>query len=207
MWRVLLTIGCLAAVGCGGSKEFIDDPNWTKEPGAEGGNWRETESLFTPEESDPDRFDTELPGVRHDVSLGSASQPNVRCSCLDVGVGRPQEPKFKWAGELPLVGKENEVFAIRTQGANCPQGTSSVRRPSIRAVDKSGRDVVVVVEELPFGRPQALGAVIAKPKPGGSLYVRGRKRRLYKQDTGGAVPYGRGLDGSAMCKVYTRPSR
>ena len=61
----------------------------------------------------------------------------------------------------------------------------------------SGDDVIVVVEELPFDRPQALGAVIRKPGPRGHVWVRSRRSRKYK------LPYARSADRRNMCRVRT----
>ena len=113
-------------------------------------------------------------------------------------LGRPQDDGFQWAAERPDLDADQVVVALRTEGAQCPAGTAPVpiRRPSIRAVDRLGGDVVIVVEDLPVGRPLALGAVTTMPEPGGSVYLRPSDRKL---------PYGVPVGSREMCKIFTRP--
>jgi hypothetical protein len=60
-------------------------------------------------------------------------------------------------------------------------------------VQQDGADVVLTLEELPPGRPLASGAVVPRPGPGGSVYVKPK---------GPKVPYGRPAAGAgARCKV------
>ena len=61
-----------------------------------------------------------------------------------------------------------------------------------------GKNVFVVIEELSSARPQALGAVIARPKPGGAVYLRSRKYRKKR------LPYAWSNQGKSLCKLYTR---
>jgi len=198
-----LYFACLAlafgTLACGAKHELYEDKDWTQEHGSEGKAWREVEALFSAEESDADRYNYVLRGVRHDLTMSANAKPDARCTCMDVVVGKPTDRKrFRWAGEVPLIGREQLVVAVRTEQSKCPVGTPETRRPSIRAVDVSAEHVVVVIEELPFDRPQALGAIVQRPKPGGSLFLRARKYRKL------VLPYGYTGATNATCKLYTR---
>lgn len=200
-WAVLLAaVGCLS---CATQNKFLDDQDWSRDAALEGGKWRDTQSLFKSGETDADRYKHTLRGVRQDLTLAKSAEATARCPCIDVAVGRPGKAGFRWAGEKPVIAPDEEVVAVRTDGSECSDGASQ-RRPSIRAVDVSDGDVTVVIEELPFDRPQALGAIIARPRPGGTLYVRARRRVLYREDKGQALPYGREGLLKHRCKVYTR---
>ncbi|MEM9692810.1 MAG: hypothetical protein AAGA56_09715, partial [Myxococcota bacterium] len=93
------------------------------------------------------------------------------------------------------ISPEAIVLALRTDNSLCPNGREG-RRPSIQAVDVQGDNVVVVVEELGRDRPQALGAIIKKPGPGGSVYVRPRRYRKRK------LPYAHSADRYDRCRIY-----
>jgi hypothetical protein len=189
---------CLAtlSLGCAARNDFREDSDWTRDPGAEGGKWREVESLFDAADGEADRPDQSLRGVRHDLSMASNQTPDIRCSCLDVVVGRPHDAKFRWAGQRPSTSHKNLAVAFRTEGSQCA-GASPNRRPSIQAVDVDGRDVIIVVEELPYNRPQALGAIVRRPRPGGALYVRSRQFKKTK------LPYAQSSQIHGMCKVVS----
>jgi len=193
---VLLGVGALT-LGCAARSEFREDADWTKDSPQEGGKWREVESLFDAAESQAERPDQSLRGVRHDLTVAAGQEPLKRCSCLDVVVGRPQDGKFRWAGRRPSISHKNIIVAIRTEGSQC-LGVGPNRRPSIQAVDVEGRDVIVVVEELPLNRPQALGAIVRKPRPGGSIFVRSRKFKKTK------LPYAQSNEIHGMCKIVSR---
>jgi hypothetical protein len=184
-------------MGCGGQSKFLEDEEWTREREADGGAWREVESLGAPAETDPDRYNSELNGVRLDLSMAPGAQPTARCACIDVVVGRPADQAFLWGQEVPMLSGEQIVIALRTEGTVCPPNVPdpAVRRPSIKAVDRRKNDVIVVIEELPQGRPLAHGAITNKPKPGGSLYLRPAHKGL---------PYGVATGSRGRCKVYTR---
>lgn len=177
----------------------MEDEQWSREAPPDGGAWREAQSLFTPEESDPERFDTELNGVRLDLTMDPQAEPTARCTCLHVAAGRPGDKAFAWGPEVPILSGEQMVVAVRTEGADCSADPvePTMRRASIRAVEQRGNDVVVVIEKLPVGRPLARGAVTSRPKPGGSLYLRPASKH---------VPYGGALGGTGMCRVFTRGS-
>ncbi len=194
-WAVLLPLLCL--LGCGAKQDQFEDVDWTKEPAPKQNSWREAQSLFQAAESDADLGNFELRGVRLDLTMSSQAKPDVRCSCVDAVVGALGDGKFSWAGERPLVSGKNMLFAFRTEGSQC--GTQGVqRRPSIYAVDVRGRDVFVVLEELGTDRPQARGAIIRRPDPGGSVYIRPRRYRKQK------LPYAQPV-GQQMCLAFRRP--
>jgi hypothetical protein len=185
-------------LGCGGQSKFMEDEDWSREPLPDGGAWREVESLGAAaratKATDGRRH---LNAVRLDLTMAAQAEPTARCTCLDVMVGRPGDPGFQWAVDKPELDPDQIVLAVRTEGAQCPVGTPPVpiRRPSIRAVDRVGGDVVVVVEDLPVGRPLALGAVTTMPEPGGSVYLRPSDRKL---------PYGAPPGSREMCKIFSR---
>ena len=186
-------------VGCGAQSENFDDRDWTKQHGDQSAAWREVETLFGASESDADRFEHSLRGVRHDLTLRTKADPDTRCTCVDVGIGLPNDQRFAWAGKRPLIDPQNMIIALRTQGSECPTALTK-RRPSIQAVDVKGADVTVVIEELTYDRPQALGAIIRKPGPSGRLFVRSRKYRNQK------LPYARQVSGKSLCRVETSQS-
>ena len=184
-------------LGCGGQSKFLEDEDWTHDRPPDGGAWREEESLSAPPEGNTGAVKHDLNGVRLDLTLGKQAEPSARCSCLDVLVGQPRDPGFLWGPEVPTLAADQMVIAMRTEGTKCPAGTpeATIRRPSIRGIDHVGADVIVVVEELPVGRPLALGAVTTMPGPGGSVYVRPADHRL---------PYGVEAGARQLCKVYSR---
>ncbi len=199
MLRRTVALGLVTALaaGCGASNENFDDRDWTKEHGIQRGAYRNVETLFDASETDVDRYNYILRGVRHDLTLGDEGKPDTRCSCLDVAVGRPQDKRFHWAEERPAVSPDHIVVSLRTDGSVCPGGNPE-RRPSIQAVDRVGQDVIVVVEELGFERPQAMGAVVEKPGPDGHLWVRSRKSKKY------SLPYARRPGAKRdMCQIET----
>jgi hypothetical protein len=126
--------------------------------------------------------------------LAPSPSRKERCACLAVEVGEPRDPRFQWVAGAPEVGGEAVAVALSSRGVTCPGGEADEekRRPSIAAVDQEGADVIIVVEELPDGRPLAAGAVIPKPAKGGAIYVRGASAR---------VPYAKSGAG-LRCKVY-----
>jgi len=192
---MLATVICgVLAAGCASQAELMDDRDWTVASAVETGKWRDIESLFGAEQASAGKH--VLRGVRHDLTMAAQTTPDVRCSCMDVVIGTAgNSGKFRWAGEKPRLVNSQLAVAVRTRGAQCPAGVSERRRPSIYAVDQDGPHVIVVIEELEFDRPQALGAVIAQPKPGGSVWLRSRKYRHKR------LPYGwTGLRNN-MCRL------
>lgn len=189
-----------ALTGCGAQSENFDDRDWTKDHGiqspGDGEAWREVETLFGADESDVDRFEHSLRGVRHDLTLKREGKPDTRCTCLDVAIGDPRDPRFHWAGARPQISGKNMVVAVRTEGSAC-KSVHEDRRPSIMAVDTKNGDVVVVIEELTYDRPQALGAIIKKPSLNGELYVRSQTYKNKK------LPYAVTHSGKSLCRVQT----
>ena len=185
----------LSVAGCGAQSENFDDKDWTKDHGIQTAPWREVESMFSDQESNADQFKFSLNGVRHDLTLKADGKPTTRCTCLDVAVGRPGDPRFVWAGRRPRVSGKDMVIALRTEGSNCPNAPKG-RRPSIQGVDTRGDDVIVLIEELPYDRPQALGAIIVKPGHQGRLYVKAVTTKL---------PYARTKSGANVCYIDTDP--
>ena len=193
MRRLALLLLALLSASCGPSKSAAD-VDWTPEPQAKDKRFRETEALFGAQPLDArEDKQTAWLGVRHDLMLVKAPH-EARCTCLAVEVGPPSDPKFFWVGSSPDVGENALAVAIDGRGVSCPGGDQDDRRrrPSISGVFVDGEDVIVEVEDLPFGRPLASGAVIPKPGPKGSIYMRPRK--------GGGF-YGSSLGGGGRCRV------
>jgi hypothetical protein len=194
-WTLAAALAAFVS-GCGAQSENFDDKDWTKQHGIQRAPWRDVESLFGQGETDADMFKYALNGVRHDLTLGEKAKPDTRCTCLDVVIGKAGDPRLTWAGKRPKVAGKDMVIAVRTDGSKCP-GASDKRRPSIQAVEARGADVTIVIEELTYDRPQALGAVISKPGHLGHLYVRSANNRL------GKLPYGRTVQGTNICRIDT----
>lgn len=196
----------LTQAGCARQQTFLEDQSWTRDQGGQGERWREVESLFSAEESDADNYNAVLLGVRHDLAMMPEAKPTAVCNCLDVLVGRPEDPGFAWAGERPIVSVKHQVVAVRPRGRQC-QGGQAIIRPSIRAVDSEGGNVFLVIEELRLDRPSALGAVVPQMQPGGTLFVRSNRE---SEPFGGTA---RLADGTVrtggwkerLCRVTTRP--
>jgi hypothetical protein len=110
---------------------------------------------------------TDYFGVARGLSL-KPGQP-AACSCVAAAVGYPGNDEFKWRGVPPKVADDGLVVAIGTDGIQCDkQGPG----PSIHAIDRSGDDVIVVLEDWQQARPQALGAIIPNPGGNGHVYLR-----------------------------------
>src|SRR5262249_31370986 len=119
------------------------------------------------------------PGVRHDLSMKPGAPRTPACGCVAVEVGMPGKQAFLWGGEVPTIGSDAVVVAISARGVDCPaEPDESKRRASISAVDHEGDDVIVEIEDLPEGRPLALGAIIPKPGPGGGLYLKAKDKSV-----------------------------
>jgi hypothetical protein len=194
----LAVVACASSIGCAAQGTHYDDRDWTKEHGIQTGAWREVENLFDAESDDVDKYNSTPRGVRHDLTFAKNAVADTRCHCLDVVIGVPSDPRFSWAGVRPKISENHIAVAIRTDGSTCSLPAGTTRRPSIQAVDVVGHDVIIVIEELEFDRPQALGAVIQKPYPDGHLWV---QPRVYKNRV---LPYARGTGNQATrCLIKT----
>lgn len=178
MPRKLLPLAglCLALAACSGEQNWTSDPSWQ-------GN--DTSSGHTLYGRDDDDAHTLVPaakattpdaltwfGVRHDLSMSSSAPRTPACGCLAVELGMPGKQAFQWDGEVPVIGADAVVLAVSARGVDCPaEPDESKRRASISAVDRDGDDVLVEIEDLPEGRPLALGAILPKPGPSGSLFL------------------------------------
>jgi hypothetical protein len=192
----LTMIAGLTFLSCGGSKRGPNDEYWSNEQAQEAKPLRETEELTTTTAApEPDASAEALLGVRHDLMIAPTVKREARCSCLAVAAGAASDPQFQWQSGAPDVGPGAMAIAVSARGVECPGGApdESKRRASISAVDQLGADVAVEIEEVPEGRPIASGAIIPRPGPGGSLYVRGKNAR---------VPYARSRPGEhGGCKI------
>ncbi len=185
LFALFLTPACSGA-------EKASDPHWSEEKREESRPLRETEEMVGAQA--PTSFSSSQPGllgVRHDVMLSEGAHP-ARCNCLAVEVGPATDPSFFWTAGAPTIGTDAVTIAVGARGVACVGGDADdKRRPSISAVDQLGDDVIIEVEDLPEGRPIASGAVIPKPGPKGSVYVKPRNAK---------VIYAKGAPGG-RCKV------
>lgn len=192
-WLVLLFLA-LGPIACGGSLR-ASDADWTPEPAAKDKRLRAVEALSLAHIDPLEVYRAAPLGVRHDLMLSEGAH-DARCSCLAVEVGPANDfNMFFWLGTPPDIGHEALAIAVGARGVPCPGGDPDDRRrrPSISAVDLENDDVLVEVEDLPEGRPLASGAIIPKPGPKGSVYLRPRR---------GNALYGHGhRAGTARCKV------
>lgn len=176
MRRQLCLLLALTPLACAGVQR-ASDADWTPEPQPKDKRYRETEALNAAQ-IDPLISNTRAPlGVRHDLML-SPTPHEARCNCLAVEVGTVGDAKkFYWLGAPADPGPDALAVAIGARGVACPGGDPDERnrRASISAVDIDGDDVIVEIELLPEGRPLASGAIIPKPGPKGSVYVRAHR--------------------------------
>jgi hypothetical protein len=180
LFALFLTPACSGA-------EKATDPHWSDEKQEANRPLRETEEMNKPEPLAGFAAQSGILGVRHDLMLSEGAHP-VRCNCLAVEVGPASDPRFFWTGGAPTTGDNVVTVAISARGVECAGGDAEdKRRPSISAVDLIGDDVIVEVEDLVDGRPLASGAVIPKPGPNGSVYVRPKNAKVMyaKGGTGG----------------------
>ena len=188
-----LVLAGWALVGCGGAKEKPDNTAWETRSGFRAMGGVESDGYDDGGSRRVGFSGFDWLGVRHDLILNPDQKQTASCSCLAVKTGAANDPAFVWRGGRPDINPANLVVAISAFGVDCPGGPANPadRRPSIRAIDRAGKDVVVEIEELPAGRPVATGAVMKPPEPGGHIYVRARGKDL---------PYAR-KQGKELCRV------
>jgi hypothetical protein len=171
------------SVGCAGKKKLDEDPNWQSKDAI---TTQDDASAFlevgAPTQIADPRYD--WVGVRPDLAIASTHPRKSTCDCLTVEVGQPTDDKFTWEGAIPRISGNKLAVAVSAFGIHCQGGPTdqAERRPSIRAVERRGRDVVIEIEDIPVDRPVASGAIINPPDHGGAIWVRPRSR---------AVPYAR----------------
>ncbi len=170
--RLLAGLG-LALAGCGGEQNWASDPSWQGEDRSRsltsGGDDQQT-LVPAAKVTAPDALTWF--GVRHDLSMAPAAPRSAACGCVAVEVGMPGKQAFLWDGQVPEIGPDAVVVAVSARGVDCPaEPDEGKRRASISGVERDGDDVTVEIEDLPEGRPLALGAIIPKPGAGGSLYI------------------------------------
>jgi hypothetical protein len=182
-----------AAAGCGGDQRWTLDSNWQgddrgQRAGASDGEFSDgaanTLTPVTPATSstDPKTWF----GVRLDLSMRPGTPRTPACGCLAVETGMPGKQAFQWDGEVPAIGPDAMIVAVSARGVECTaEPDESKRRASISAVERDGDDVVVEIENVPEGRPLALGAIVPKPGPSGALVFRPRDAKVRWVPQGG----------------------
>lgn len=194
-----------APIGCGGAQQSSpSESGWSNELSdpsmqpLEGNESPERNSdAPAPITASPTTPPTEM-RVRHDLMMAKDAPHEATCSCLSFVVApTPTDPRLMWVDAPPKLEADVAVVAMSSKGVACPGlPADATDRPSISGVERDGPDVVIVVENLPPGRPIASGAVIPKPAAGGSIYVKPK---------GPKVLYGRPLAGApanaGRCKV------
>lgn len=192
----LIGLGLVLA-GCGGEQHWTLDSNWQGDDSAR------------QQTSRPDAFDDDTQtlspvlgaapasetwfGVRHDLSIKPGAPRQPACGCVAVEKGMPGKQAFLWDGQVPVIGSDAIVVAVSVRGVECPaEPDEAKRRASISGVERDGDDVIIEIEDLPEGRPLALGAIIPKPGPNGGLYLQPRDKGVRWLPQGGP---------SKRCKV------
>lgn len=175
--------------GCGGTQHTAEN-TWSDEPpSSEDSTSPEAKTLdapAVPEPLDKKTKPKQPVSVRSDMGL-SPSAATTSCPCLRVAVGPPSDPVFQWFAGAPKTEPDALAIAVTAAGIDCPGGEpdENQRHPSISAIDIDGNDIIVEIEELPLGAPQAMGALLPPPGPGGSVYVRAREGRGVYARAGG----------------------
>ena len=166
----LLLPACKASVNVN-AKASTDEPKEEELSSAASGPQEQT----APEAP----IQTDYFGIARGLTL-APGRP-AACSCIAAAVGMPADPAFRWRSEPPKVASDGMVIAISTEGIACDkQGPG----PSIRGVDRSGEDVIVVIEDFKDGRPSALGAIIPNPGANGAVYVKASGKTVYGHPIG-----------------------
>lgn len=203
---MFVAVALALPLGCGGAQQSspgesgwsdeLADPSMQPIESSESPERRSSDGPM-PITKPPATQPTEM-RVRHDLMMAKEAPHNANCSCLSMVVAdTPNDSRLMWIDAPPKLEADVAVVAMSTKGIACPGlPADSTDRPSISGVERDGPDVVIVVENLAAGKPIASGAVIPKPGPGGSVYVKPK---------GPKVPYGRPLPGAATnaakCKV------
>lgn len=180
---VLIGLG-LSLAGCGADQNWTKDSSWEGEEGSRRQTTRldpydnETQTLAPAAASaTPDALTWF--GVRHDLSMKPGTPRQPVCGCVSVEVGMPGKQAFLWDGAVPLIGPDALVVAVSVRGVECAaEPDETKRRASISGVERDGDDVILEIEELPEGRPMALGAIIPKPGPSGALFLQPRDKKV-----------------------------
>jgi hypothetical protein len=184
-----LALAGASFVGCGSEQHWSTDPSWQGQdaPRTQGASDIEATNLTPTTPNSDDSRGQSWFGVRHDLSMRPGTPRTLACGCLAAEVGMPGKQAFLWDGQVPTVGPDAVIVAISAHGVECPaEPDESKRRASISAVDRDGDDVVIEIEELPEGRPLALGAVIPKPGAGGAVYLQPKNKKVRFVPQGGA---------------------
>jgi len=184
---------CLSlAAACGGApRKYEADPNWASKDTI---STEDDASAFVDVRA-PQIADVNFDwvGVRPDLAIARTQPRKADCSCLSVEIGQPFDPKFTWEGAPPKISGNKLAVAVSSFGIDCPGGPQdqAERRPSIRAVDRRGNDVIIEIEDISVERPVASGAIFNPPGAGGAVYIRPRNAGL---------PYARPSSGS-LCRA------
>ncbi len=126
------------------------------------------------------KTETALLGARHDLQMAKGQSPD--CHCLAVVVGTPNSEGLSWRQAPPEIDRTTQlVVGLSSKGVSCPV---TAKAASYMGYQVRGTDVVVLVEAAAVGRPLTQGAIIPRPKPGGSVIIEGS----------GEVPYGKPLE-------------
>lgn len=133
-----------------------------------------------------------LLGARHDLRLADVRRPPP-CQCLAVAVGPAEDPAFFWEAGVPEIQPGRQiVVALSSEGIDCPGAAADSLGASYWGYEQRGAEVIVVVEQVQFGRPVTYGAIVPKPTTG-KVLIRPRTK---------GSPYGRPLSGdSNLCAV------
>ncbi len=169
----------LALASCGSDQKSVD-AHWTIGPEEEPPPARSSRELGPAVQSPEAKAPPGLLGVRHDLMLSKQASKAAACACLAVHIGSANDPAFFWTGGAPETGPRALAIAIGSRGVACPGDPrdEASRQPSISAIDQENENVIIEVEELPDGPPQASGAIIPAPGPGGSIYIRPRNAKV-----------------------------
>lgn len=151
------------------------------------------EPQFASQQAEPTASEgVALLGARQDLSYRGPA--TTQCKCLAVATGQPGDAAFQWSGAKPEISSASQlVVALSSAGIDCPEAGANPPGASYWGYERSGNDVVVVVETASPNHPLASGAIVPRPAGGGQLYVRPVDKKL---------PYGKPASGAGVrCKV------